>query len=267
MESLNHQEIYIEQLEDMMNIHIEEDLVSKLVFLHDCKERDKIIEKANKNVTSIKYPAPVTKLRHDKEIETIVKDLKQITRVGKRKASIQNKATTQHAHTTKGPGTHADNFTKTVKHTKSKVVNEKQEMKSPEKMHKKMSENSKTEKVRNSQTFKGSSAKKPMDMMNKKQNEKPLGKQPPKVIQEALNKAKEQEGKDLEFEEVDKKYKKRGSHINPVTTEPKQHKYNYSPEEQQCIKTPQKMNVKGETKPEIQPKVAAGRDRQKYVKN
>lgn len=97
------QEEYITKLDDMMNIHIgktkanialEENLVSKLTFLNNSKERNSIIEKANKQVNHIRYPAPMPKLREDREIEALLKDIKKKPQAKRKESSRRQKDAT-----------------------------------------------------------------------------------------------------------------------------------------------------------------------------
>lgn len=70
--------------------YLEEKDTWKLAFLNTCKERKEVIGKATKAVGSVKYPTPMTKLRQDREIEAIIKEIKSKPKI-KRKPSVPSK--------------------------------------------------------------------------------------------------------------------------------------------------------------------------------
>lgn len=176
IKSFDSQEQSIELLQDMMNITIDEDIQSKLQFLSECKYRDSIIEAANKPTIPMKYPTPALKLRQDKEIDNIIKEIKQKPKA-KRNPSVQAKpATITKSATVSNPATSAkatpssskavdskdsENFSRSVKSSKSKpIIDKADNIKSP-KLDKNIKSDSstKTEKAKNSQATRGSSFK------------------------------------------------------------------------------------------------------------
>jgi hypothetical protein len=252
MEALDVHEQSIGLLHNMMNIHIEENIESKLQFLGECQERNAIIDKASKPIVQIKYPSPVTKLNQDRELENLIKEFKQKPK-GKRRASVQTKPapippkatlvqtksvpiakaipvskpapvaktipvskpapgykntpSTTKVHESK----ENENLSKSVRHTKTKAVFDKPDiLKSPQ-----LNKSMKPERTRHGQAYKGSNSKgnnfkhckniftieipnnntinieKANKVNNPNQSDSNLrSRDPPKVVQDALNKTK-----------------------------------------------------------------------------
>lgn len=72
MLNITEQEKYIEKLQEMMQIEI----LDNFEFLAGCKNRNEVIENAVRPISNVKYPAPVTKIRRDKIVDDIVKEMK-----------------------------------------------------------------------------------------------------------------------------------------------------------------------------------------------
>ena len=70
--NISEKESYIEKLQEMMQIEI----LDNFEFLAGCKNRNEIIENAVKPISIVKYPAPVTRIRRDKIIDDVVKEMK-----------------------------------------------------------------------------------------------------------------------------------------------------------------------------------------------
>jgi hypothetical protein len=217
MEALDVHEQSIGLLHNMMNIHIEENIESKLQFLGECLERNAIIDKASKPIVQMKYPSPVTKLKQDRELENLVKEFKQKPK-GKRRTSVQTKpapiakdipvpkpapiakaipvskpapgykntpSTTKDHESKSTTKDHEskenEHLSKTVKHNKTKAVFDKPEiMKSPQ-----LNKSMKSERARHSQSNKGSNSK-----GNNQSDLNLQNRDPPKVVQDALSKTK-----------------------------------------------------------------------------
>lgn len=269
------QEQAIEELEDMMNIHIDDDMTSQLRFLQESGLRNDVIDKISKNMTAIKYPAPLVKLRQDRELDTIIKELKQKPKAKStkaRKASVQSKQTAATPSNRKLNDPPPDSFSKSLKSSSTKIHSEKKSTKTPQVQKKKVEDIPKVESSKNSHNFKGSSAKKHLEALNKRHSEKVPPRQPPKVIQDALNKA-QCEDADSDLAMMSEKSHKTESRTNPpaakhnlkgmrtgkiVETNPRNMKT-------QNINTPQKKLTKQFSKDEEAQHAVTNRDRQHYV--
>jgi len=80
-------------------------------------------------VNSIKYPNPLIKFREDREIDAIIKEIKEIKqrpRGGKKKTSSHSKTGTHtSAHSQNKLKNESENFTKSVNDVKKKISPEK----------------------------------------------------------------------------------------------------------------------------------------------
>lgn len=212
-------------------------------------------------------------------MEAIVKELKQKPKAARRKPSVPAKNATVTPGTTSKSSIHQqDNFSSLMKTSKTKPVQDKPPsgLKSPE-MSKKGSDELPQPNIRerHSQTFKAKSAKKPLEHAVKNQDRPSQGKEPPKVVQDALKKPKE-EGDTPEETPLESKNrdKKRTSYVEPVTTV---NKLGASPVKKQdkkpektITKTPQKNSSKVSQENESSTKVIQkdelpGRDRHRQV--
>ena len=152
-------------------------------------------------MNSIKYPNPLIKFREDKEIDAIIKEIKQRPRGGKKKTSSHSK-TGAHtsAHSQNKLKNESENFTKSVNDVKKKISPEKRKNpKSPQTVESKNVtvksrpevSRRKSEKIRTTKVVNGAPIK--SKGVNSSFKSKNSEKDTPKVIQEALNRNKERE--------------------------------------------------------------------------
>lgn len=169
----------------MLNIEIEENIKSKIMFLNDCGVRNEIINKANKPIASIKYPQPPTKLREDRETEEIIKEIKQRSKPARKRATpAQKKASNTPAVSKSKVKETPDNFSQSMKVPKKASPDKNKVIKSPQ-THENASKNAKrkSEIIKNK---KNSEPPKPNTNASRKPKPVEPKREPPKVIKEAL---------------------------------------------------------------------------------
>lgn len=243
---------------------------AKLAFLQDAEVRNEVITKANKPITSVKYPQPIPKLQTDKELENIIKEMKQKLKpskstttptTNKRKPSVPaHIPDPKHKPENQKPSKQPDTLNKSLKSNKGTIQSPSYSpiliplhsptapipSKAPEP----------TNPPRHSQTFKAS--KKPLNSSPKH----PPAKAPPKVIADALKNT------DSPIEEKKrKKESKKEEETKGVWSQDKVNKSLAAKNKREEVETPQK--VEGEKREELdKPEVApeySNRDRMRQV--